>query len=179
MSRIGKIPVPLPKTVTFAQDKNEIRVKGPKGELSLTVPPRVSVKQEDGELRIERHGDDKQSRAFHGLIQRMVQNMVTGVTDGFRKELEIQGVGYRCSLEGSRLNLLVGKSHPEIIEAPKGITFEVPKPTSIIISGFDKQQVGQIAAVIRSKRPPEPYKGKGIRYVGEVVRRKVGKSAGK
>jgi large subunit ribosomal protein L6 len=179
MSRIGKVPIPLPKTVTFTQDKNEIRVKGPKGELSLTVPPRVSVKQEDGELRVERHGDDKQARAYHGLVQRMVTNMVTGVTDGFRKELEIQGVGYRAALEGTRLNLSVGKSHPVFFEAPKGITFEVPKPTSILISGFDKQQVGQIAAQVRSVRPPEPYKGKGIRYAGEQVRRKVGKSAGK
>jgi large subunit ribosomal protein L6 len=175
MSRIGKVPIPLPKTVTFTQDKNEIRVKGPKGELSLTVPPRVSVKQEDGELRVERHGDDKQARAYHGLVQRMVTNMVTGVTDGFRKELEIQGVGYRAALEGTRLNLSVGKSHPVFFEAPKGITFEVPKPTSILISGFDKQQVGQIAAQVRSVRPPEPYKGKGIRYAGEQVRRKVGK----
>jgi large subunit ribosomal protein L6 len=179
MSRIGKVPIPLPKTVTFTQDKNEIRVKGPKGELSLTVPPRVSVKQEEGELRVERHGDDKQARAYHGLVQRMVTNMVVGVTDGFRKELEIQGVGYRAAMEGTRLNLSVGKSHPVFFEAPKGITFEVPKPTSIIISGFDKQQVGQIAAQVRSARPPEPYKGKGIRYAGEQVRRKVGKSAGK
>lgn len=179
MSRIGKVPVPLPKAVTVTQDKNEFRVKGPKGELSLTIPPRISVKQEDGELRIERHGDDKQARAYHGLVQRMVGNMVTGVTDGFRKELEIQGVGYRASMEGTRLNLNVGKSHPVFFDAPEGIKFEVPKPTSIIVSGFDKQQVGQIAAQVRATRPPEPYKGKGIRYLGENVRRKVGKSAGK
>jgi len=179
MSRIGKVPIPLPKGVTVTQDKNEFRVKGPKGELSLTVPPRVTVKQEDGELRVERHGEDKQARAFHGLVQRMVSNMVTGVTDGFRKELEIQGVGYRAAMEGTRLNLNVGKSHPVFFEAPKGITFEVPKPTTIIISGFDKQAVGQVAAQVRSVRPPEPYKGKGIRYAGENVRRKVGKSAGK
>lgn len=179
MSRIGKVPIPLPKTVTVTQDKNELRVKGPKGELSLVVPQRVSVNQVDGELRVERHGDDKQARAYHGLVQRMVANMVTGVTDGFRKELEIQGVGYRAALDGTRLNLNVGKSHPVFFDAPKGITFEVPKPTSIIISGFDKQAVGQIAAQVRSARPPEPYKGKGIRYAGENVRRKVGKSAGK
>ena len=179
MSRIGKVPVPLPKGVTFRQDKNEIHVKGPKGELSLTVPPRVSVKEAEGELRVERHGDDKQARAFHGLVQRMVTNMVLGVSEGFRKELEIQGVGYRAVLEGKKLTLAVGKSHPEIFEAPDGITFEVPKPTSVIISGHDKQQVGQIAAEIRKVRPPEPYKGKGIRYSDEVVRRKVGKSAGK
>lgn len=179
MSRIGKIPIPVPTTVNVTIDKNEVRVKGPKGELLLTVPPRVSVKHVDGELRAERHGDDKQAKAFHGLVQRMLTNMVTGVTEGFRKELEIQGVGYRANLEGNKLNLAVGKSHPEIFEAPKGITFEVPKPTSVIINGFDKQQVGQIAAQIRRVRPPEPYKGKGIRYAGEIVRRKVGKSAGK
>lgn len=179
MSRIGKIPIPVPGNVTVVQDKNLIRVKGPKGELTLTIPQRVSVKQVDGELRAERHGDDKQAKAFHGLVQRMLTNMVTGVTDGFRKELEIQGVGYRANLEGSKLNLLVGKSHPVSFDAPSGITFEVPKPTSVIISGFDKQQVGQVAAQIRRVRPPEPYKGKGIRYAGEVVRRKVGKSAGK
>ncbi len=179
MSRIGKIPIPLPKTVTVSLEKNEVRVKGPKGELSLTIPPRVSVKQEDGELRVERHGDDKQAKAFHGLVQRMLTNMVTGVTDGFRKELEIQGVGYRANLDGNKLNLQVGYSHPVAMETPKGISFEVPKPTSIIITGYDKQQVGQVAAQIRSVRPPEPYKGKGIRYAGENVRRKVGKSAGK
>src|SRR5688572_25098637 len=127
MSRIGKVPIPVPKTVTVSLDKNEARVKGPKGELSLTIPPRVSVKQEDGELRVERHGDDKQARAFHGLVQRMLTNMVTGVTDGFRKELEIQGVGYRANLEGNKLNLQVGYSHPVAFETPKGISFEVPK----------------------------------------------------
>lgn len=179
MSRIGKIPVPVPNGVTFSLDKNEAKVKGPKGELKLTIPPRVSVKNENGELTVERHGDDKQAKAFHGLVQRMLQNMVTGVTEGFKKELEIQGVGYRAALEGNKLNLQLGFSHPVSLETPKGISFEVPKPTSIIISGYDKQQVGQVAAQIRSLRPPEPYKGKGVRYAGEVVRRKVGKSAGK
>lgn len=179
MSRIGKIPIPVPNSVTVKLDKNEAQVKGPKGELSLKIPPRVSVKQEDGQMLVERHGDDKQAKAYHGLVQRMLQNMVQGVTEGFKKELEIQGVGYRAALEGSRLNLQVGYSHPVGLDAPKGISFEVPKPTSIIISGYDKQQVGQVAAQIRSVRPPEPYKGKGIRYAGEAVRRKVGKSAGK
>lgn len=179
MSRIGKIPIPLPSSVNFTQDKNEIRVKGPKGELTFIVPPRVTVKTEDGQIKVERHGDDKQAKAYHGLVQRMVSNMVTGVTDGFKRELEIQGVGYRAALEGTRLNLQVGYSHPVGFDAPKGITFEVPKPTSIIVHGFDKQQVGEIAAKIRGVRPPEPYKGKGIRYAGEAVRRKVGKSAGK
>jgi len=179
MSRIGKIPINVPNGVTVNVDKNEARVKGPKGELRLTVPPRVSVKQEASQLLVERHGDDKQAKAFHGLVQRMLQNMVTGVTEGFKKELEIQGVGYRAALEGNKLNLQVGYSHPVALVAPNGISFEVPKPTSIIISGYDKQQVGQVAAQIRSVRPPEPYKGKGIRYAGENVRRKVGKSAGK
>lgn len=179
MSRIGKVPVPVPNNVTVTIEKNEARVKGPKGELSLTIPPRVTVKQEDGELRVTRHGDDKQAKAFHGLVQRMLQNMVIGVTDGFKKELEISGVGYRANMEGSRLNLVVGKSHPVFLDAPSGITFEVPKPTTIVINGYDKQQVGQVAAQIRSVRPPEPYKGKGIRYSDEVIRRKVGKSAGK
>ena len=179
MSRIGKIPVTVPSGVTVTLDKNEAKVKGPKGELKLIVPPRVSVKQEDGALLVERHGDDKQAKAYHGLVQRMLQNMVTGVTEGFKKELEIQGVGYRANLEGNKLNLQVGYSHPVALETPKGISFEVPKPTSIIVSGYDKQQVGQVAAQIRSIRPPEPYKGKGIRYANEVVRRKVGKSAGK
>lgn len=179
MSRIGKVPIPVPKNVTVTLEKNEARVKGPKGELSLTIPPRVSVKQEEGELRVERHGDDKQAKAFHGLVQRMLTNMVVGVTDGFKKELEISGVGYRANMEGNRLNLLVGKSHPVFLEAPDGITFEVPKPTTVIVSGYDKQQVGQVAAQIRSVRPPEPYKGKGIRYSDEVIRRKAGKSASK
>jgi len=179
MSRIGKIPVPVPNGVNVTLDKNEAHVKGPKGELSLVIPPRVTVKHVDGQLHVERHGADKQAKAYHGLVQRMLQNMVTGVTAGFRKELEIQGVGYRAALDGNKLNLQVGYSHPVSMEAPKGISFEVPKPTSIIISGYDKQQVGQVAAQIRNVRPPEPYKGKGIRYAGEAVRRKVGKSAGK
>ena len=179
MSRIGKVPIPVPKGVDIKIDKNEIHVKGPKGKLDYTFPPRVSVKQEDGAVHVARHGDDKQSKAYHGLVQRLVRNMVIGVTDGFKKELEIQGVGYRAAVEGSRLNLSLGFSHPVVFQAPAGITIEVPKPTSVIISGYDKQAVGQVAAVIRGFRPPEPYKGKGIRYSGEHVRRKVGKTSGK
>lgn len=179
MSRIGKVPVVIPKGVDIKIDRSEIKVKGPKGELNLVYPQRVTVKQEDGAVHVLRHGDDKQSRAFHGMVQRLVRNMVQGVTEGFRKELEIQGVGYRAALEGNRLNLSLGFSHPVSFEAPKGVTIEVPKPTTVVVSGYDKQQVGQVAAVIRQFRPPEPYKGKGIRYVGEVVRRKVGKTSGK
>jgi large subunit ribosomal protein L6 len=179
MSRIGKVPIPLPKGVDVKIDKGEISVKGPKGTLNFTYPTRVTVKQEDGAVHVARHGDDKQSKAYHGLVQRLVKNMVTGVTEGFRKELEIQGVGYRAAVEGSKLNLSLGFSHPVVFEAPAGIKLEVPKPTTVIVSGHDKQQVGQVAAVIRGFRPPEPYKGKGIRYAGEHVRRKVGKTSGK
>jgi len=179
MSRIGKVPVPLPKGVDVKIDKNEIKVKGPKGELNLVYPQRVTVKQEDGAVHVVRHGDDKQSRAYHGMVQRLVRNMVLGVTEGFKKELEIQGVGYRAAMEGTKLNLSVGFSHPVSFEPPKGVTIEVPKPTTVVVSGYDKQKVGQIAAEIRNVRPPEPYKGKGIRYAGEVVRRKVGKTSGK
>jgi len=179
MSRIGNVPVPVPKGVDVKIAGGEISVKGPKGSLQLRYPTRVTVKQEDGSILVTRHADDKQARAYHGLVQRLVRNMVIGVTEGYKKELEIQGVGYRAAVEGSRLNLSLGFSHPVVFEAPAGIKIEVPKPTSVIISGYDKQQVGQVAAVIRGYRPPEPYKGKGIRYVGEAVRRKVGKTSGK
>jgi len=179
MSRIGNVPVPVPKGVEIKIAGNEINVKGPKGTLQFRYPTRITVKQADGNILVTRHGDDKQARAYHGLVQRLVRNMVTGVTEGYRKELEIQGVGYRAAVDGSKLNLSLGFSHPVVFEAPKGIKIEVPKPTSVIISGHDKQQVGQVAAVIRGFRPPEPYKGKGVRYVGEVVRRKVGKTSGK
>src|SRR5687768_12335091 len=135
MSRIGKVPIPVPKGVDVKIDRNEIRVKGPKGQLDFTFPPRVTVKQEGGEIHVARHGDDKQSRAYHGLVQRLVQNMVKGVTDGFKKELEIQGVGYRAAVEGSKLTMQLGYSHPIIFEAPAGIKIEAPKPTSLIING--------------------------------------------
>lgn len=179
MSRIGKIPVEIPGGVSVKLDKNEVSVKGPKGELFLVIPPRVTVEIESNQVLVKRHGDDKQAKAYHGLVQRLVRNMVIGVTDGFKKELEIQGVGYRAAMEGNKLTMQLGFSHPVIFEAPQGITIEVPKPTSIIISGYDKQVVGQVAAVIRGFRPPEPYKGKGVRYANEIVRRKAGKSGAK
>ena len=179
MSRIGKIPVEIPGGVTVKLDKNEVSVKGPKGELSLVIPPRVTVEVEASQVLVKRHGDDKQAKAYHGLVQRLVRNMVIGVTEGFKKELEIQGVGYRAAMEGNKLTMQLGFSHPVVFEAPKGVTIETPKPTSIVVSGFDKQVVGQVAAVIRGFRPPEPYKGKGVRYANEVVRRKAGKSGAK
>lgn len=177
MSRIGKIPIPVPQGVDVKIDKNEVTVKGPKGQLSLTISPRVSVTRENGALLVVRHGDDKAAKAFHGTTQRLVRNMVIGVTDGFKKELEISGVGYRAAVEGNKLNLSLGFSHPVVFEIPEGLKIETPKPTTIVVSGHDKQKVGQVAAVIRSFRPPEPYKGKGIRYSDEIVRRKVGKRA--
>lgn len=179
MSRIGKNPIPLPKGVDFKLDGNEAHVKGPKGALSFKVPSRVSVATESGALVVSRHGEDSQAKAYHGLVQRLLRNMVIGVTDGFSKELEIQGVGYRANAEGSMLKLQLGFSHPMEYTSPKGITIETPKPTTIIVKGFDKQQVGQVAAEIRSIRPPEPYKGKGIRYLNERVRRKQGKTGQK
>ena len=179
MSRIGKVPVTVPKGVDVKIDGGEIVVKGPKGLLKMASPSRVTVEQSGGAVVVRRHGDDRQSKAFHGMTQRLVRNMVIGVTDGFRKELEIQGVGYRAAVEGGTLTMQLGYSHPVVYDAPAGIKFEAPKPTSIVVSGIDKQQVGQVAAEIRAFRPPEPYKGKGVRYVGERVRRKVGKTGAK
>ena len=179
MSRIGKVPIVIPKGVDVKIDRNEILVKGPKGQLSFVAPTRVSVEREDGSVLVRRHGDDKQARAYHGLAQRIIRNMVIGVTDGFRKELEIQGVGYRAAAEGQKLTLQLGYSHPIVYEIPKTMKVETPKPTSIILTGHDKQEVGQVASEIRAFRPPEPYKGKGIRYAGEHVRRKVGKTGAK
>ena len=169
----------MPKGVEVKIDPAEIVVKGPRGELKMAAPPRVTVVREAGAVVVKRNGDDKAARAFHGMTQRLVRNMVTGVTDGFRKELEIQGVGYRAAMDGDKLTLQLGYSHPIVFPAPAGIKIESPKPTSIIVSGNDKQRVGQIAAEIRGFRPPEPYKGKGVRYLGEHVRRKVGKTGAK
>lgn len=179
MSRIGKVPIPVPAGVEVKVDKNEVVVKGPKGQLSLVTSPRVSITREDGAVVVVRHGDDKMAKAFHGTTQRLLRNMVHGVTEGFKRELEIQGVGYRAAMEGGRLNLSLGFSHPVQFEVPQGMSIEVPKPTTVVISGIDKQKVGQVAAVIRGFRPPEPYKGKGIRYSDEVVRRKAGKTGAK
>jgi large subunit ribosomal protein L6 len=176
MSRIGNKPVDLPDGVDVQIDGQMVKVKGSKGELERLFHERISFDLDDGVVTVTRPDDARESRALHGLSRALLANMVAGVTDGFSKELEIQGVGYRASLQGRNLELLVGFSHPVEIEAPEGITFEVPEQTRIIVSGIDKEQVGQVAANIRKVRPPEPYKGKGIRYVGEYVRRKAGKA---
>ena len=176
MSRIGKMPVDMPSGVDVKVDGSQVTVKGSKGELSRQFNDRVSFSVEDGVVTVVREDDTRESRALHGLSRALLANMVHGVSEGFTKVLEIQGVGYRASLKGSDIELLVGFSHPVDVKAPKGITFEVPEPTRIVVSGIDKEQVGQIAADIRKVRPPEPYKGKGIRYAGEYVRRKAGKA---
>jgi large subunit ribosomal protein L6 len=176
MSRIGNKPIELPDGVDIKIDGNHVKVKGSKGELERSFNDRIGIDLEDGVLTVTRPDDERESRALHGLSRALLNNMVVGVSDGFRKELEIQGVGYRATMKGSGIELLVGFSHPVEIEAPEGITFEVPDQTKIVISGIDKEQVGQVAANIRKVRPPEPYKGKGIRYAGEYVRRKAGKA---
>ena len=178
MSRVGQAPIPVPSGVEVKIEGRVVTVKGPKGELSRTLPEQLSITQADGELTVARTDEERESRALHGLFRSLVANMVTGVTDGYRRGLEIVGVGYRATAQGDRaLELAVGYSHTVKVEAPEGITFEVPAPTQVVVRGNDKQQVGQIAAEIRKVRPPEPYKGKGIRYEGEYVRRKVGKRA--
>ena len=177
MSRIGRKPVSIPDAVSVEVAPGNIAVKGPKGELRQDLSPDMSVEQADGAVTVTRPTDRGEHRALHGLTRSLIANMVEGVTDGFEKRLEIQGVGYRAALKGKKLELALGYSHPVPIQAPTGIEFEVPQPTRVIIKGNDKQQVGQVAAVIRKQRPPEPYKGKGIRYEGEYVARKVGKRA--
>jgi large subunit ribosomal protein L6 len=177
MSRIGRKPVPVPEAVTVEIAPGNIAVKGPKGELKQAYPQDMSVEQGDGVVTVARPTDRGEHRALHGLTRSLIANMVEGVTDGFEKRLEIQGVGYRAALKGKNLELALGFSHPVPIEAPEGIEFEVPQPTEIIVRGIDKQLVGQVAADIRKRRPPEPYKGKGIRYRDEQVLRKVGKRA--
>lgn len=178
MSRIGKKPITLAKA-TVEIDGNMVKVKGPKGELSQEMRPEVSVAVEDGVLRVSRKDDSKQARALHGLYRSLLFNMVEGVNNGFSKSLEMIGVGYKAALKGSNLILNVGLSHPVEIEAPPGIVIETEGPTKIHVKGIDKELVGNVAAKIRAVRKPEPYKGKGIRYVGEVVRRKAGKSGKK
>jgi large subunit ribosomal protein L6 len=170
------MPVTVPSGVDVKVDGTHVTVKGSKGELSREFTERVSFEVEDGVITVGRQDDTRESRALHGLSRALLSNMVVGVSDGFTKVLEIQGVGYRASLKGSDIELLVGYSHPVQVVAPKGISFEVPEPTRIVVSGIDKEQVGQVASDIRSVRPPEPYKGKGIRYAGEHVRRKAGKA---
>jgi large subunit ribosomal protein L6 len=177
MSRIGRKPVAVPDAVEVSIAPGNIAVKGPKGELTQTYSQDMAVSQEDGTILVARPTDRGEHRALHGLTRSLIANMVEGVTDGFEKRLEIQGVGYRAALKGRNLELALGFSHPVSIEAPEGIEFEVPQQTEIIIRGIDKQLVGQVAADIRKRRPPEPYKGKGIRYRDEQVLRKVGKRA--
>ena len=177
MSRIGRKPIPVPTGVTVSIDPDVVRVHGPRGELEERIHRDITVAQEGDELLVTRPTDRGEHRALHGLTRSLVANMVEGVTTGFQKTLEIQGVGYRAQLKGRDLELALGYSHPVPIKAPEGIEFEVPQPTRVIVKGSSKQQVGQIAAVIRKQRPPEPYKGKGIRYEGEYVARKVGKRA--
>jgi len=177
MSRIGRQPIQVPAGVLVSVDPGRVTVSGPKGELRTAVPQRMKIEQEEGVITVSRPTERGDDRALHGLTRTLVANMVEGVTNGFEKRLEIQGVGYRAAMSGTNLELQVGYSHPVRITPRQGIEFEVPAPTQVIVRGIDKQLVGQTAAEIRKVRPPEPYKGKGIRYVDEQVRRKVGKRA--
>lgn len=177
MSRIGKQPIPVPSGVEVAINGNEVTVKGPKGTLTQTFDKDMIIELEDGAIVVKRPSDERRHRSLHGLTRTLIANMVQGVSEGFQKELEIVGVGYRAALKGSDLDLSLGFSHPVVIKPEEGITFEVPAPTKIVVKGIDKQRVGQVAAEIRKIRPPEPYKGKGVRYAGEHVRRKLGKAA--
>jgi large subunit ribosomal protein L6 len=178
MSRIGKAPISVPGGVEVTISGNHVAVKGPKGTLEREIPGDITVRQEGDTLLVERSDDERQSRAFHGLVRALVNNMVVGVTEGYRKQLDIVGVGYRAVAKNpGTLELSLGFSHPVVVNAPDGITFETPQPTRIEVVGIDKQVVGQVAANIRSIRKPEPYKGKGVRYTGEHVARKAGKAA--
>ena len=177
MSRIGKRPIEVPSGVTVQLEPGRVAVVGPLGSLQQEIPLRMQIAQDDGVVTVTRPTERGEDRALHGLTRTLIANMVEGVTKGFEKRLELQGVGYRAAMQGSDLRLDVGFSHPVVMKAPQGIAFEVPVPTEIVVKGVDKQQVGQTAAEIRKVRPPEPYKGKGIRYEGEYVRRKVGKRA--
>jgi large subunit ribosomal protein L6 len=178
MSRIGRTPIPVPSGVEITIDDRRVTVKGPQGTLQRSLPGEITVRQEDSTLYVERPNDERHSRALHGLTRSLVSNMVTGVTAGFTKELEIVGVGYRATARGAnQIELALGFSHPVFVDAPEGVTFEVPAQTRINIKGIDKELVGQVAANIRKIRKPEPYKGKGVRYVGERVIRKAGKAA--
>lgn len=179
MSRIGKRPISIPQKVTITIAEQHVAVKGPKGELSRTLPPEVEVLQEGENLVVNRRNESRAARQRHGLCRTLVANMVEGVSQGFQRKLEIQGVGYRAQAQGRNLNLVVGYSHPVLIEPPEGIQFIVEGNTNITVTGIDKEIVGNIAAQIRAVRPPEPYKGKGIRYSGELVRRKAGKTGKK
>ena len=177
MSRIGRMPITVPAGVTVTVSaENVVTVKGPKGELTQAVNPKITVKVDGNVVLVERHSEDKEDRSLHGLYRALVNNMVVGVTEGYQKKLEIVGVGYRVALQGKNLNLGLGYSHPIIVEPVAGITFEAPDANTIIVKGIDKQLVGETAAVIRGKRPPEPYHGKGVKYADERIRRKAGKT---
>lgn len=180
MSRIGKAAVPVPSGVEVTVAAGTVTVTGPKGTLSRVIPGDITISQDEGELTFQRPNDDRRNKALHGLTRSLVNNMVVGVTEGFKKELQIVGVGYRAEAQSpSNLRLNLGFSHPVLVAAPEGITFEVPVPTQVVVSGIDKEVVGQVAANIRSIRKPEPYKGKGVRYAGERVLRKAGKAGKK
>ena len=180
MSRIGQAPIPVPTGVDVTIDGQDITVKGPKGTLSRTIASTITVSKDDGALSVTRPDDERENRALHGLTRSLINNMVVGVTDGFRKQLDIVGVGYRAEAQGpGAVRLALGFSHPVNVTAPDGITFEVPVPTQVVVSGIDKEVVGQVAANIRGIRKPEPYKGKGVRYQGEKVLRKAGKAGKK
>ncbi|WP_294475689.1 50S ribosomal protein L6 [uncultured Intestinimonas sp.] len=177
MSRIGRMPIPVPAGVEISiGESNLVTVKGPKGALTQQLSPSMTIRQEGAELLVTRPNDAKENRALHGLTRSLLHNMVVGVTDGFKKELDVNGVGYRVAKEGNKLVMNLGYSHQVIMEEPEGIAIDVPNPNKIVISGSDKQKVGQFAAEVREKRPPEPYKGKGIKYTDEVIRRKEGKT---
>ncbi len=179
MSRIGRAPIAIPAGVEIKVDGNTVTVKGPKGTLTQSFNSNMAIAMENGELKVARPNDAKENRALHGLTRTLIHNMVVGVTEGFKKELDVNGVGYRVAKEGNKLVMNLGYSHQVVVEEVPGITIEVPGPNKIIIHGCDKQQVGQFAAEVREKRPPEPYKGKGIKYTDEVIRRKAGKTGAK
>ncbi|MDO5043938.1 MAG: 50S ribosomal protein L6 [Coriobacteriia bacterium] len=177
MSRIGKQPISVPSGVEVKIDGNTVTVKGSKGELSQSFNELLHIEQEDNAVIVKRPDDSHESRALHGLTRSLIHNMIIGVSEGYEKRLELVGVGYRAALKGKDLDLSLGFSHPTVYKAPEGITFETPSATQVVVKGIDKQKVGQVAAEIRGIRPPEPYKGKGVRYEGEYVRRKLGKAA--
>ena len=179
MSRIGKMPITVPAGVTVTIEDNHVTVKGPKGELSRQINKNMKLTMDNGVITVERPNDEKENRSLHGLSRTLINNMIVGVTQGFSKTLEINGVGYRAAKQGQNINFTLGFSHPVVKEPPAGITFEVPAPNKIVVSGANKEVVGAVAAEIRTLRPPEPYKGKGIRYEGEHVRRKIGKAGAK
>jgi large subunit ribosomal protein L6 len=179
MSRIGRMPITIPSGVTVKMEGNVVTVTGPKGELTRDLHPDMIIKMEENTIIVERPSENKQHRSLHGLTRTLISNMVIGVTEGYKKTLEIAGVGYRAAKAGTRLNLTLGFSHPVFVDPPEGITLDCPAPNRIVISGINKESVGAMAANIRSFREPEPYKGKGIKYEGERIRRKIGKAGGK